>query len=206
MYLIRLTLDTRSAQARRDLGNPYDMHRSLVRAFVVDDAKTSPRFLWRLEPQVGWNTPPVVLVQSSHVADWTHFQVLPNYLRKSPETKKFFLQEWLLPEQQYRFRLFANPTVTRAGKRYGLISENAQLAWLAKQGQRQGFNIKSAVVTACDMLKIRKGETSISVQRTCYEGILTAADIALLETAIKVGIGPGKAFGCGLLSLARFGS
>lgn len=205
MYLTRLTLDPRNAQARRDLGNPYDMHRSLVRAFVADDAQTPPRFLWRLEPQMNWNTLPVVLVQSSQAADWIPLQALPHYLKSSPETKTWVLKDWLLLQQRYRFRLLANPTVTRQGKRYGLASEEAQLAWLVRHGQRQGFDIESAIVTASDILKARKDSHIISLQRVCYEGILTATDTALLKTAVAAGIGPGKAFGCGLLSLARLG-
>lgn len=206
MHLTRLTLDPRSAKARRDLGNPYDMHRSLVRAFVADDAQIPPRFLWRLESQMNWSMPPVVLVQSSQAADWSHLQALPHYLKSEPETKTFALQDWLLPQRQYRFRLLANPTVTRQGKRYGLASEEAQQAWLLRHGQRQGFDIETIIVTACDVLKARKDDHVISLQRACYEGILTVTNTGLLETAVKAGIGPGKAFGCGLLSLARLGN
>ena len=46
MYLSRLKLDTRSPQVRRDLSDSYDMHRTLVRAFVDDPGQTPPRFLW----------------------------------------------------------------------------------------------------------------------------------------------------------------
>ena len=203
MYLTRLSLDPRNAQARRDLGNPYDMHRTLVRAFVADEQQTPPRFLWRLEPQISWSTPPVLLVQSEQAADWSHLQALPNYLKQLPESKDWVLDNWLAPKQRYQFRLFANPTVTREGKRYGVSVEKAQLAWIARQGERHGFAVEAAIVTASDILKPRKQQTSMSLQRACYEGILQATDTTRLQTAVKVGIGPGKAFGCSLLSLAR---
>ena len=50
MYLSRLTLDPRQPQARRDLGDAYDMHRTLTRAFALDATTLPPRFLWRLDP------------------------------------------------------------------------------------------------------------------------------------------------------------
>lgn len=205
MYLTRLTLDPRSAQARLDLTNPYDMHRTLVRAFVADEQQKPPRFLWRLEPQLNWHAPPIVLVQSCIAADWQYLHVLPNYLRGSPETKIFDEKGNLGLHQCYRFRLFANPTVTRDGKRYGLLKEADQLAWLVRQGQRHGFELTSVIVTACDMLHTKKQAAGITLLRACYEGGLRVTDPGLLENAVRTGIGPGKAFGCGLLSLAKAG-
>ncbi|PAT44043.1 type I-E CRISPR-associated protein Cas6/Cse3/CasE [Lysobacteraceae bacterium NML75-0749] len=203
MYLTRLLLDTRSAQVRRDLGNPYELHRTLVRAFVQSDAQDVPRFLWRVEPQAAWNSPPVVLVQSEHSADWSLLQALPRYL-KAPPASKALSPERLFPAgQRCRFRLFANPTVTRAGKRIGLVGDDAQLAWLQRQGQSHGFALEAAIVTHSEVLKPRKQAAVLSLQRACYEGVLQVTDADRLKAALVAGIGPGKAFGCGLLSLAR---
>jgi CRISPR system Cascade subunit CasE len=41
------------------------------------------------------------------------------------------------------------------------------------------------------------------LHRAHYEGFLRALDVAHLMKALQNGIGPGKAFGCGLLSLGR---
>ncbi|PJK08196.1 type I-E CRISPR-associated protein Cas6/Cse3/CasE [Lysobacteraceae bacterium NML120232] len=206
MYLTRLLLDPRSAQVRRDLGSPYEMHRTLVRAFVAEDGQTPPRFLWRLEPQMLWGSPPVVLVQSGHRADWGVLQALRSYLKTEPETKQLDAVQLFPNGQRCRFRLLANPTVSRAGKRLGLVGDDAQLAWLGRQGQRCGFTLESAQVTASDVLHVRKARADkdpISLQRVCFEGVLRVADAVQLKDALVSGIGPGKAFGCGLLSLAR---
>lgn len=212
MYLTRLLLDPRNAQVRRDLGSPYEMHRTLVRAFVEDDDQTPPRFLWRLEPQMLWNSPPVVLVQSECEADWSKAKPFDGYFKATPETKHLSLDQ-LYPSdedrvigQRRRFRLFANPTVCRAGKRRGVVGVDAQIAWLERQGQRCGFTLDSAVVTGNDMLHLRKArgdKDPISLQRVCFEGVLCITDATQLKAALLAGIGPGKAFGCGLLSLAR---
>lgn len=202
MYLTRLRLDPRSAQARRDLADPYEMHRTLVRAFVQDPGQTPPRFLWRGEPGGAWSEP-VVLVQSEEAARWSVLQALPNYLKAPAETREWQPAASLRVGESFRFRLFANPTVTREGKRLGLMSEEAQLAWLARQGERLGFAVEAALVTGSELLRSRKGDTRISLLRACFEGRLKVSDTAALAQAMSVGIGPGKAFGCGLLSLGR---
>lgn len=205
MYLTRLQLDLRSTQVQRDLADPYDMHRTLVRAFVQDEAQTPPRFLWRVEPE-NISHMPVVLVQSVHAAQWLILEAMRGYLkqtegRKSAETKQVQLDALIQPQARYRFRLFANPTVTREGKRHGLASEDTQLNWLGRQSQRLGFNVQAARVTSSDVLKSHG--KSIHVQRACFEGVLQVTDPKVLITAVRDGIGPAKAFGCGLLSLAR---
>lgn len=203
MHLTRLTLDPRSAQARRDLGDAYEMHRTLARAFVTDAQSPPSRFLWRLEAgSNAWATP-VVLVQSAAEADWSALEALPNYLQRPVESKPLVFEEWVEGGGRYRFRLQANPTVTRQGKRYGLVGEAEQLAWLNRQGERHGFSIEAALVTACDVLSSRKGEGLISVQRVCFEGRLQVKNLQALSRALVAGIGPAKAFGCGLLSVAR---
>ncbi|WP_120996658.1 type I-E CRISPR-associated protein Cas6/Cse3/CasE [Stutzerimonas urumqiensis] len=204
MFLTRLALDPRSAQARRDLSSPYDLHRTLVRAFVRDAEQTPPRFLWRLEPGGAWDAP-VVLVQAQAEPDWSALTALPGYLKGAPETKHVDVERFVQAGGRYRFRLLANPTVTREGKRYGLATETAQLDWLGRQGARLGFAVESVLVTSSDLLETRKRDMRISLQRACYEGLLWPNDVSLLAGALQSGIGPGKAFGCGLLSLARIG-
>ena len=202
MYLTRLRFDLRSSQARRDLGDPYEMHRTLVRSFVGSDTQTPPRFLWRLEPENAWNAP-TVLVQSLEPANWSVLEQLPYYLKRAPETKRVDLVNLLQPQVRYRFRLHANPTVARNRKRFGLSSETAQLDWLIRQGLRFGFEVEAALVTSSDVLSGHKGGTAISLHRACFEGVLRIVDVQALSGALQGGIGPGKAFGCGLLSIAR---
>lgn len=203
MYLTRLTLDPRSAQARRDLADAYEMHRTLARAFVADEQSAPARFLWRLEAgSNAWATP-TVLVQSAQAGNWSAVQDQPNYLQHEIESKLFDLQTWIEGGARYRFRLLANPTVTRQGKRYGLVGEQEQLAWLSRQGERHGFVAEAALVTASDVLASRKGDSRISLQRVCFEGRLQVRELAAFSRALEQGIGPGKAFGCGLLSVGR---
>jgi CRISPR system Cascade subunit CasE len=204
MYLTRLTLDPRSAQARRDLGDAYEMHRSLVRAFVADEQEAPPRFLWRLEPGTNPWASPTLLVQSRTGADWEPLQALKSYLQRAPETKVVDL-DWLIEdERRYRFRLVANPVVKKAEKRRGLVGEPEQLGWLRRQGERHGFEVEAALVTGSDVLEARaRGDARITLLRVCFEGLLRVKMAEAMRRALVDGVGPAKAFGCGLLSVAR---
>lgn len=211
MHLTRLTLDPRSAQARRDLADPYDMHRTLTRAFVSGADNTPARFLWRLEAGSNAWAAPQLLVQSATAGNWEVLQALPGYLQPDPrqacqspgvECRELDLATMLQPGRRFRFRLLANPTVTRERKRYGLVEESAQLDWLARQGERHGFAVLGALVTASERLNCqRKQGLGIVLQRVCFEGHLQVRDSDVLAGALLGGIGPAKAFGCGLLSL-----
>jgi len=205
MHLTRLRLDPRNAQARRDLADPYEMHRTLVRAFVEDSRHHPPRLLWRLEPGQLW-TQPVVLLQSATAGDWGFLLANAGYLQPDEDAlavKQIDPGAMLQPDQRLRFRLAANPTVTRGGKRHGLVGEQDQLAWLARQGERLGYALEAALVTGSDMVHARKGGMRLSLRRVLYEGVLSVRDPEAMTPALVSGIGHGKALGCGLLSLAR---
>lgn len=50
MWISKLVLDLRSRSARRDLANPYEMHRTLSRAVSRALEEGKERLLWRVEP------------------------------------------------------------------------------------------------------------------------------------------------------------
>jgi CRISPR system Cascade subunit CasE len=203
MYLTRLTLDPRSAKARRDLGDAYEMHRTLVRAFVDSPQSEPPRFLWRLEASKDSGANPTVLVQSEVAADWSVLETMPNYLQRHAESKCVALDQLIRAERCYRFRLLANPTVTREGKRYGLLKESEQNAWIERQGERHGFGVQACLVSAQNLFCSRdKGKPAVCIHRVCFEGLLKVQNEDALKRALVAGIGPAKAFGCGLLSVA----
>jgi CRISPR system Cascade subunit CasE len=205
MYLSKLTLDPRHPQARRDLADAYEMHRTLARAFAPAPDRPPDRFLWRLERRTDFQPSTVVLVQSSAPANWGALDSLAGYAGEILANKPVELDTLIQSDMRYRFRLLANPTVTRAGKRYGLVREEEQLAWLSRQGERHGFTLQGCVRAAKERLQVRQGRTSnrITVDAALFEGVLEAVNPDGLREGMLRGIGHAKALGLGMLSLAK---
>jgi CRISPR system Cascade subunit CasE len=207
MFLSKLILDPTVGQVRRDLSDPYELHRTLTRAFVDGPEAVPVRFLWRLEgSQVGAGLPQV-LVQSAHAGRWDSLAVPNGYLAEAHLDKWFDPAVLVTTGARYRFRLLCNPTVTRERKRHGLVKEIDQLAWLDRQGVAAGFVVKSVMVQGQQQLRAAngRGRTGISLTAVQFEGVLEVTDSATLTAAMEAGFGHGKAFGLGLLSVARVG-
>lgn len=205
MFLSKLTLDPRHPQARRDLSDAYEMHRTLARAFAPD-AETAPaRFLWRLERRADYQPSSVVLVQSAQPADWSVLDAFPGYAGAIHANKVVDLETLIQTGARYRFRLLANPTVTREGKRYGLTREDEQLAWIARQGERHGFSVLGCVRGVDERLQVRQGRggNRITLHVALFDGVLQTTIAETLCQGILNGFGHGKALGLGLLSLAK---
>lgn len=204
MYLSRLTLDPRHPQARRDLGDAYDMHRTLTRAFAPDAATPPQRFLWRLEPCFDSMVSSSLLVQSDTPANWSVLDSFPGYALQVQGNKPVDVNQLVQAGQRYRYRLLANPTVTRDGKRYGLSKEDEQLAWLTRQGKKHGFILLACLRASNERLQTRRAKSGdrITLQTVLFEGVLQATDAPALRLVLCQGLGHGKALGLGLLSLA----
>lgn len=200
MYLSRLVLNPRHPLARRDFSNPYAMHATL--SWLFEDPKAA-RPLWRLES----TRPPTVLLQSLMRPDFSRLDTrdgFAGYFAQAPETKPQELAVRLREGQVLRFRLEANPTVTRGGKRHGLRRIEEQLLWLHRQAEKAGFAVLGANVTRTERRSFPKRgqEQAIVLWVARFDGVLQVRDPGKLRNAIQEGIGHGKALGLGLLSVA----
>jgi CRISPR system Cascade subunit CasE len=209
MYLSRLILNPRNRRVQAEVAHPYEMHRTIMRAFPDTLSSDAERVLFRLEtnPRIGALT---LLVQSWGVPDWSWLAALGErgYLlpveAPNPAVKPFDL--YLKPGQILAFRLLANPTVKRQEKRYGLCREEEQMAWLARKSERGGFRILSA--RASDQATVggyvhRDDAThALHLLAVQFDGLLQVIDPDRLRETVRRGLGSGKGFGFGLLSLA----
>ena len=214
MYLSKLSLDPRSKEARRDVANPYDMHATLCRAFGLTHADT--RFLWRLEEAP--NGFPIVLVQSVGEAQWhvlSRSDAFEGYFLRSPQQGVLPLEHLQLG-QTLRFRLKANPTVTRDGKRIGLYKPCDLLGckndeaewmpgWLERQANKGGFELLQIGLGATERVRFfkHKGGNPITLQSALFDGHLKITDLGTFKQMLEVGIGKAKGLGFGLLSVAK---
>lgn len=209
MYLSRLILDPRSRQVRSEVGNPYEMHRTIMSAFP-ETLSEDERVLFRLDTdrRSGRLT---LLVQSLGVPDWSWLAEPGEggYLQpmgdSNPGIKSFQLR--LAPGQRLVFRLRANPTVKRNGKRLGLLREEDQRNWLDRKAAHGGFKVLTADVRTEGLTKgaIRRPNKKhrLSMLAVRFDGVLQVADPERFQETIRQGIGSGKGLGFGLLSLAR---
>jgi CRISPR system Cascade subunit CasE len=200
MFLSQLILNPRSPQVRRELAEPYEVHRTLMHAFP----SPSGRVLFRVDTSRETGTP-VVLIQSPTVPDWSFLQGKGDYLAAPPQYKEF--QPGFRVGQLLYFRLRANPTVKRDGKRHGLLKEEDQMAWLERKGHTGGFRICSAQLIPEGLLQGRKmaedDRHTLTHLAVRFDGVLEVMDSERLVAALQAGIGSGKGFGFGLLSLKR---
>ncbi|WP_117237798.1 type I-E CRISPR-associated protein Cas6/Cse3/CasE [Thermus sediminis] len=207
MWVSKLVLNPASRAARRDLANPYEMHRTLSKAVSQALKEGRERLLWRLEPTRGIE-PPVVLVQTLTEPLWSVLE--EGYAEVFPP-KPF--EPVLRPGQRLRFRLRANPAVRLAatGKRVALKTPPEKLAWLERRLAEGGFRLLEGEtgplvrILQDTFLEARhKGEEGrlVQIQAVLFEGVLEVVDPEKARATLERGVGPGKVLGLGLLSLA----
>lgn len=199
MYLSQLIFNLRSREARFDLSDRYELHRTLLCAFpqtLPDDE----RVLYRVE-DIQQAPIVTVLVQSQALPDWGSAARLNKggYLYRAPLVRT--VEPRATVGEHLQFRLQANPTLKRDGKRHALYAEDVLHEWLARQAQTHGFSVDVEQVLMVKMGKKygkKRQQTWHAVQ---FDGMLTVTDATAFRLALSNGIGSGKAFGFGLLSV-----
>jgi CRISPR system Cascade subunit CasE len=203
MYLSTIQLNPHHALARRDLRDAYEMYRTLNSAF--SDLQDAPfrRFLWRMEQPIETDTAGVVVVQSHTPADWSILEKQPGYAQEIEGNRHIDLDHLLEPARCYHFRLQVNPTVTRDGKRFGLRTKQEQVDWLTAQGKKHGFEVMAYIRESSQRLQLRQGKSGnkITVHTVLFDGFLQAKNPQLLQKAICSGLGHGRSWGLGLLTV-----
>ena len=199
LYLSKLELNLRSSHSRRDLRNPYEMHRTLSSAVSAGLDAEQERLLWRTEQHRLGVT---VLVQTHTEPNW---QVVMDkydaYFIDQPRHKPF--EPRLERGQRLRFRLRGNPTVKRQGKRYGLYKTEEQLDWLRRKLTVAGAVIESAMLQHDALVKPASDKHAMKVLAVTFDGYLFVDDGDSLTKALGEGIGSAKGLGMGLLSVGR---
>ncbi len=213
MYLTLIRLNLRNRRVQRELSNRYELHRSLMHGFKP---VTPPgeRLLYRIENSRGVTH---ILIQTQTEPDWSflHEEPFHGYLLDLPANPQMKTFEPVINEgQRFIFRLQANPTKRLPGKseknenkRIGLYKEQEQLAWLARKGSTSGFAPLDVRVTDLGITSgfLKKNDrahklTMVGIQ---FDGLLEVTDSQAFQATIASGIGSGKGFGFGMLSLAR---
>lgn len=220
MYLHRIHIDPRCREARRDLSDPYQLHSTLCRAFSTPDNKCpESEFMWRHEPETDSDGCPRILVQSRTNPDWTGIGV-KGWLASADlaiDLKERLKLDSLQAGKRFRFRLRANPCVTRNGKRQGLMQLEEQEAWVKWKGEMHGFSLPQLASfdfseSSQERVDVRVSQehmivgkqhsgNGIRIYSVLYDGMLVVNEPNAFRDALQSGIGHGKVMGLGLLSV-----
>lgn len=194
--VVALNPDNPIAQA--DLADIYRLHQRVMNAFPAP-LPPAERVLFRLDTR---GPTPWLLVQS-HVAPPVWAYLLNGYaLRIDRETAA----DDYPPAAELQFTLHANPVVRRAGRNVALNDAAEQSAWLTTRASRHGFRVDAlqfhdlGAITGYRPSGARGDWLTIRAVR--YTGRLTVTNPPRFTATLREGIGRGRAFGCGLLTVS----
>lgn len=208
MFLSRVEIPWESAR------NPYNLHRQLWHLFPGEDREsrssddeTRQGFLFRIEGNATGH-PAKLLVQSRRAPTPANGLLLVGTREINPKPSS---------GQRLAFLLTANPvkTITDAQRgakqakqsekcRVPLIKEEDQRQWLLRKLGEAGEIAAVSVLPHAPMY-FRKANRGGKLVTATFDGVLNVNDPNRLIALLENGIGPAKAFGCGLLLVRRIG-
>ena len=205
MYLTRVMIDTSKRMTMKALASPSIFHGAAERAFEGE----RKRRLWRID---NLNGNYYMLLLSEDRPELSGFceQFSPENKWETVDYDKLLRN--ITAGDIKRFRLTANPTVSvcdekgKRGKVLAHITAEHQKKWLIEKGKSNGFilNDDSFDIVQCKWKRFYKsGSKAITLLSVTYEGILEITDAELFRNALTNGIGRGKAYGMGLMTIMK---
>jgi CRISPR system Cascade subunit CasE len=220
MYLTRMYLNPLSRVTQRVLANPQALHAKIAEATepTVTGVEDTGRTLWRVD--LDDVSCPVLWILSAEKPRLDRFadEVAKIVDGLAFESKNYSpLLDRLASGQVYAFRLAANPV--HSGRRsadsadtqrFGHVTITQQLDWLMNRARGQGFAVCTAEGqdTSVEVVNRRKlffyrQTKRITILVTDFVGYLEVQDPLQLRLALMNGIGHARAYGCGLMTLAK---
>lgn len=213
-YFSTIRINPLRAASRTLLANPHAMHGAVLGGLA--EYSTTERTLWRVDAPN--RRRPTLLVVTESRPDWTHIVEQAGW--PAADGDHHAVRDYdpvlqaLAPGQEFAFRVTANPVHSvlqqradseRPTTRTGLRAPDAQLAWFMQRTAGWGFEPTVDVrITARERHSFAKGSRGrkVTITTATFEGSLHVTDPAALTRALRSGIGPAKAYGCGLLTLS----
>ena len=210
MILTRTYLNARRPGARKLLGSPQAMHAAILSGFPPGASGDRP--LWRVDLDDVLR--PTLYVLSGDRPDFTHLEEQAGWptLPTSQSASYDPFLESLADGQQWAFKLTANPThratIDGRSKVLAHVTTDQQLQWLLDRAGRRGMDIGSsdeptATVVGREVRRFSRDGSTVTLGTATFVGVLRVTGPDLLRAALTQGIGRAKAYGCGLMTLAR---
>ncbi|MHB1710345.1 MAG: type I-E CRISPR-associated protein Cas6/Cse3/CasE [Acidimicrobiales bacterium] len=213
MFLTRCYIDARKGW--RYLDSPQRLHAALYGAMPTQPVDVSSgRPLWRVDHRE--TTTPVLWIVSHEEPQLEPFakEAGRSVDGVTYQTRSYDpLLDQLDQGQVYAFRLTANPTrsVVTDGRsrRFGHVTVAQQMKWLVDRAPRLGFTFPlvmgepDVAVIGGGNLAFRRNENNVTLATSEFAGHLQVSDPVMLRATLTKGIGHARAYGCGLLTLAK---
>ena len=209
MYLSRAELDPTRRDTMIALTSPQKFHGAVENAFPGERR----RRLWRLDT-LGEKL--YLLLLSEEVPDLT--ELCKQFgTGAAPETRPYDpLLERVTLGSCWQFRLVANPTHCQKnpadqaarGALRPCYLEMEQEKWLLEQAGKHGFAVSEDAfrVTRKETYHfLKNGKRPVTLLAVTYEGVLQVTDPEAFKTLLCSGVGRGKAYGLGLMTILRGG-
>jgi CRISPR system Cascade subunit CasE len=218
MYLSRIELDTTKRETIRALGSPQVFHSAVENCCPGFPKIRAPRKLWRVD---SLNGRLYLLLLSPEKPDFARFAAQFCSLDSQGDSKSYdALLSRVGAGQQWQFRLRANPVhsvkdgpdTSGRGKVYAHVTIEQQKGWLRQRAQSCGFELtvgeagddrESFDVIQSEYLRFRRQNKFVTLGVSTFEGVLRVKDPVLFAKTLAEGVGRAKAYGCGLLTIAR---
>lgn len=219
MYLTRFEINRARRAARSLLASPQRLHGAVEAGFPATATDTAEhadgRVLWRLDQHEHTTLLYIVSPQQPDLTHLVEQAGWPTRLRWDTRDYRPLLDR-LATGQRWAFRLTANPVSNRRktedstrSQRFGHVTVAQQTTWLLDRTTRLGISIvkgthdePDVAVRRRDTLRFERQGHTVTLATAVFEGLLDVVDPDALRHALVSGIGSGKGYGCGLLTLA----
>ncbi|MGW1293693.1 type I-E CRISPR-associated protein Cas6/Cse3/CasE [Streptomyces sp. NPDC002533] len=205
--IARIRLNPHSRDVQRDLRDATEMHRTMMR-MVPDGLGESPRsqagLLYRLDET---DTISTILVQANRLDP----ACLPAGYGQADIKSLTPLLIALRKGLAVRYRIVLNPVkrerlpLQARGKRGRIVPLSGADAdqWWLRRAAESGLQVRVLTPTSMPPVRPRRqGAGGMRHSLIRYDGTATVTDPDALHEAVLAGIGRGKPYGAGLLSLA----
>ena len=219
MYLSKIELNRNAHAVRRDLGDCHQLHKTVMCGFpdrpkISDQKNNECRKEWQILYRLEGTT---LLVQSGIEPNW---DCLPTgYYIEGVKELDF---QGLQPGDLLKFRLVANPvkqlTKDRTDEngqvmlkpdgskkpqkktlRRLITKQEDQIEWL--QNKLKGTRLRECYMAAPGKIK-RQGRKA-AIQTIQFDGVLEVTIPSDFLDVLGDGVGRGRSYGCGLVSIAK---
>lgn len=208
------------------------MHAAVLASFPDSKADGHGRVLWRVDT---FGPQSFLLVVSPDKPDLTHLAEQAGWptLDGGWESRSYDgLLGRLDSGQRWAFKFTGNPVralPVAAGEKRGKVVAHRtvahQVGWLEAQSEKHGFRlldreaegvdaasgnlvtgtVPTTQVTRGETIRFRRDKHTVTLSVVSFDGTLEITDPVAFCAALINGIGPARAYGCGLLTIAPFG-